>query len=79
MPSPDGKIVSLPDALAKVLLKYISRDEKTKKNKLRRVFETTDSKGRKNNYGIVCPSCNSGNLHPSEGCQKCELCGFSKC
>jgi ribonucleoside-diphosphate reductase alpha chain len=27
----------------------------------------------------ICPDCGSATLRFTEGCQKCELCGFSKC
>ncbi|HZJ34474.1 MAG TPA: hypothetical protein VFD55_00450, partial [Candidatus Angelobacter sp.] len=27
----------------------------------------------------ICPDCGSASLRYIEGCQKCELCGFSKC
>lgn len=27
----------------------------------------------------ICPECGSASLRSIEGCQKCELCGFSKC
>jgi ribonucleoside-diphosphate reductase alpha chain len=27
----------------------------------------------------ICPSCHQASFYRSEGCQKCLLCGFSKC
>jgi ribonucleoside-diphosphate reductase alpha chain len=72
MPTGDGKIVSMPDALAKALKKYAAARSlsKTKTSKK----DTVES-----NYGVKCPACGIGTLAFQEGCKKCHSCGFSAC
>ena len=75
---PNGKIHSLPDALAKALIYWLENnsdsDLVTKKSSLKSTSERFDS-----NYGIPCPSCSSGKLAFEEGCKKCHSCGYSAC
>lgn len=73
MPTRDGKIISMPDALAKALRKYLDYRE----GNISDVFikkEKTES-----NYGLKCPACPVGKLSFQEGCRKCHSCGFSAC
>ena len=82
MPSPDGKIVSLPDALAKVLKKYLPvlyPSSDTQAEKLVEVCDSLVTRPNLRNTGLVCPTCNSTAFHVSEGCKKCEACGYSAC
>jgi ribonucleotide reductase alpha subunit len=89
MPSQHGKIVSLPDALSKVLKEYEAITSGTiKKNEEepKRVFVAMDAAGdvatfeekrEITNYGIKCPICRA-HLHFMEGCKRCT-CGYSAC
>jgi len=73
MPTGDGKIVSMPDALAKALSKYLDHRES-------RITNVSIKKEKiESNYGLKCPACNIGRLSFQEGCQKCHSCGFSAC
>jgi ribonucleoside-diphosphate reductase alpha chain len=72
MPSAEGKIVSMPDALAKALRKYL-------KHKKNLVINSPNGKDRtESEYGVACPSCGL-KLSFQEGCKKCNSCGFSAC
>ena len=76
MPTEYGKIVSMPDALAKCLKKYLKHKENNTialsnaSNKQKDVVESA--------YGVTCPSC-SNKLAFQEGCMKCSSCGWSAC
>ncbi|MBN1968474.1 MAG: vitamin B12-dependent ribonucleotide reductase [Candidatus Delongbacteria bacterium] len=63
------KILSTPDAVAKILKRYI-KDENS--------LDIEQIVEEKHNDGPVCPKCN-GTLHMQEGCLTCHTCGFSKC
>lgn len=90
-PSPiwteEGTILSLPDAISKVLEKHLNRSQMTmgfekdaKKaeslNGSKRDIKTTTIA----DMGVApaCPEC-GGMLEMGEGCLKCNSCGFSKC
>ena len=75
-PGPNGKINSLPDALAKALIYWKETYKKTDKTGN---FDTKLSDHFDSNYGVICPSCNTGILAFQEGCKKCMSCGFSAC
>ena len=75
------RVRSLADAVAKVIeqhqatkitLKPIT--EETEQIPTVPLFETKPAK-----ITDICPECGSASLRFIEGCQKCELCGFSKC
>jgi ribonucleoside-diphosphate reductase alpha chain len=68
MPSEHGKITSLPDALSKVLNKFLAKETKTAAEPIAR------------SYGLVCPAegC-SGKLYMTEGCKRCTSCEYSAC
>jgi ribonucleoside-diphosphate reductase alpha chain len=59
-----GLVMSIPDAIAKVLNKHFG------KNKGKNSF--------KDLYMEYCPDC-GGKLEHDSGCLVCRLCGFSKC
>lgn len=64
----DGMVLSIPDAISKVLEKrYMSSD----KNKIRVKVE-------KSLMGETCPECGKI-ISFEEGCMTCHFCGFSKC
>ncbi|MCL5794743.1 MAG: TSCPD domain-containing protein, partial [Patescibacteria group bacterium] len=87
-PSPiwteNGTILSLPDAISKVLEKHLNRSQMTMD------FNTQSKKPAshnvdKSNFTIAdmgdapaCPECGSI-LQMGEGCLVCPTCGFSKC
>lgn len=81
MPSEHGKIVSMPDAVAKALRKYVHFKSKTSQTTTTNNDEPKPSiEGpTKPDYGLKCPSCSTGRLVLQEGCQKCYSCGFSAC
>ena len=71
---PDGRIASVPDAIAKSLKKYRARKGGEMSG------SSSASKDRfESAYGTPCPSCETGRLEFSEGCQKCRGCGYSAC
>lgn len=76
------RVRSLADAIAKV----IELHQATKitpepiadnpiQNETMPLWETAKA----NTPTDICPECGSASLRFIEGCQKCELCGFSKC
>ncbi|MGB4420289.1 MAG: adenosylcobalamin-dependent ribonucleoside-diphosphate reductase [Candidatus Saccharimonadales bacterium] len=84
-----NRVRSLADAVAKTIEKHqaskietpIDNTEESNTEKITEaqatmpLFETTTKKG----MADMCPECGSASLRFVEGCQKCELCGFSKC
>lgn len=85
----DGKICSLPDALAEGIKKYLTAKKKYGiKNLLLGEFEEEKNQDVKiekkkdkfglNEFELKCPDCNS-KLIEEEGCIKCYSCGYSKC
>lgn len=87
LPSAHGKIVSMPDALAKALQKYALRQREGSLGSKDVSWETSHTPNTKpsnkdtteSNYGIKCPACTVGTLSFQEGCQKCHSCGYSAC
>ena len=74
-PGPNGMITSIPDALCKALKIYAS-----KKNLKEINISLKDTRDKfESQYGTPCPSCNTGKLIFTEGCKKCESCGYSAC
>jgi ribonucleoside-diphosphate reductase alpha chain len=72
MPGPHGKITSLPDALAKGLKMYSSRNEIAPKKTSKRKDELDTA------YAAKCPQCSSKMIF-TEGCKKCSSCSYSAC
>ncbi|MBI4092955.1 MAG: vitamin B12-dependent ribonucleotide reductase [Candidatus Kerfeldbacteria bacterium] len=86
-----GQILSLPDAIAKILQKHLGRkqpqlDLKPKGDSVTAVAEVTPAavttakrmSVANVGYAPACPDCGSM-LEIAEGCMKCHNCGFSKC
>jgi len=75
------RVRSLADAVAKAI----------EQHQASKIVKPTDSDSNKNEtiplweseapskITDICPECGSASLRYIEGCQKCELCGFSKC
>ncbi len=86
-PSPiwteEGTILSIPDAIAKVLEKHLNKSQVPLDFNSKSKFITKEPSKKNNSIadmGIApaCPEC--GNiLELGEGCLKCPGCGFSKC
>lgn len=83
-----NRVRSLADAVAKTIEKHqadkiIDKEEGeesleeviTEKQVTIPLFESSNHKEATD----MCPDCGSASLRFIEGCQKCELCGFSKC
>lgn len=75
------RVRSLADAVAKVMeqhqatkIAHIVIDASEQKETVS-IFDTEKTK----HITDMCPECGSASLRFIEGCQKCELCGFSKC
>lgn len=84
MPSGDGKIISMPDALAKAIRKYMKATQNVSVKNNDAPAPSGSAASRKQDaiqsqYGVRCPQCNVGRLEFSEGCQKCRSCGYSAC
>jgi ribonucleoside-diphosphate reductase alpha chain len=80
---PEGLVLSCPDAIAKALKKHTSETGELQVDKLiqevptLKEFINNDKKPKGDVVG-VCPDC-SGPLIHTEGCSKCQSCGYSKC
>jgi len=59
------QVLSVPDALAKVLDRFYSEPRQTVKEE--------------NVEGKICPKCGDNTLKIMEGCESCVSCGYSKC
>lgn len=64
----DGLILSIPDAISRVLEKRYMRDEKEKRK----------IKHENSLLGETCPECGQ-TISFEEGCMTCHFCGFTKC
>jgi len=85
-----GTILSLPDAIAKILEEHINGGEgldfdgevvmATVEDELKIVNEVKSSTRDVADYGYMpeCPEC-GGQIVMSEGCIECKSCGFSRC
>lgn len=74
------RVRSLADAVAKV----IEQHQATKVAQEPIHIEQSENATlwiapKSNSAADMCPECGSASLRFIEGCQKCELCGFSKC
>jgi ribonucleoside-diphosphate reductase alpha chain len=82
-PSPmwnNGEIVtSCADSIAKALEVFLELDKETLKNIKKINKKASKQPKRKSNSAMrICPDCGSTVEH-SEGCLKCNSCGWSKC
>jgi ribonucleoside-diphosphate reductase alpha chain len=75
LPTGEGRIVSLPDGLAKALNSYNEIKLKVLDQKEKEV-NTVDNSTL---YKMKCPSCESGNIVFSEGCRHCDTCEYELC
>lgn len=81
------RVRSLGDAVAKAIdmhhtSKISTPDEivyDNEENKEKTTPLWTELPSTKSVATDICPECGSASLRFIEGCQKCELCGFSKC
>ena len=64
----DGMVLSIPDAISKVLKNKYLDNNGSKKSK----------KQRNSLMGQTCPECGE-TISFEEGCMTCHFCGFSKC
>lgn len=85
-----GTILSLPDAIAKILEEHINGGEgvdfegevvmATVEDEVRILNDTLSKDREVADYGYMpeCPEC-GGQIVMSEGCIECKSCGFSRC
>jgi len=80
-----NRISSLPDAVAKVLIKELelSTNIENSELKLLEFDDTSEKKEDKPTSSLknasVCPTCGNMTLIETEGCVKCLGCGYSRC
>jgi ribonucleoside-diphosphate reductase alpha chain len=65
--SKDGLVLSIPDAISRVLEKRYLKDQKP-----------TTRKYANSLLGETCPECGQ-TVSFEEGCMTCHFCGFTKC
>ena len=75
------RVRSLADAVAKAIEQHQATKVAIEPIEIPVQIETAslfepDESGKSTD---ICPECGSASLRYIEGCQKCELCGFSKC
>jgi len=77
VPSRNGQVRSIPDALAKSLSRVL--DERLERAEVVNLLEEvpTTASNHVEAYGLRCPKCND-KLRMQEGCMSCD-CGYSKC
>ncbi len=91
VPSRDGRIMSLPDGLAKAIQKYLLAKKEfglkrllTGECELEPLFANRKKNGSRadkdatKHFRIKCPEC-AAVLNFAEGCVTCPSCGFSQC
>ncbi len=77
-----NRVRSLADAVAKAIEQH-----QATKDAIQQPTEESDAPETASLFEVekpyvhtdICPECGSASLRFIEGCQKCELCGFSKC
>ena len=81
----NSKIRSLPDAIAKVLVKHFSLPTTNGNGHVKKVSEieqpglaATQQELVSANFDI-CPDCGVASFAYEEGCKKCYSCGYSEC
>jgi len=74
------RVRSLADAVAKVIEQHqATRVVIEKVDEVQNETAPLWIAPKTNSAADMCPECGSASLRFIEGCQKCELCGFSKC
>jgi len=77
----DSKIRSLPDAVAKVLIRHFATQavqEAVGEQTQTVVPVVAEPAERKSNFDI-CPKCGDASFAYEEGCKKCYSCAYSEC
>ena len=82
----DGRVMSLPDALAHALGKYLQAKDAHGIRALLLGEAQLEERSRNDNgqsrahsgYKLKCPDCGAA-LVFEEACAKCHACGFSQC
>ena len=82
-----NRVRSLADAVAKTIEKHQASKLEKEEDLDEPIAEEAESQATislfeaepKKGMADMCPECGSASLRFVEGCQKCELCGFSKC
>ena len=64
------QVLSTPDAIGKVLKKYLKESSPKQEEK--------NNQDKESDNGTPCPKCNT-KLNYTEGCLSCHSCGYSKC
>nr|MDO8135360.1 adenosylcobalamin-dependent ribonucleoside-diphosphate reductase [Candidatus Njordarchaeum guaymaensis] len=75
--TPDGTILSCPDAIGKAIAKHIGKEPPNSTGSLS-MTEPFAKVGGVKGYAGVCPDCGEV-LEYIEGCVLCRSCGYSKC
>jgi len=79
------RVRSLADAIAKVIELHQASKVKREAEDDEEATETAetiplfDNQANVSKSTDICPECGAASLRFIEGCQKCELCGYSKC
>ncbi len=79
------RVRSLADAVAKVIEQHqgskmaIDQDNDEEEVEENQPLPFLKNQDHSHTITDICPECGSASLRFIEGCQKCELCGFSKC
>jgi len=77
-----SRVRSLADAVAKVIAEHqATKTTNQPEVEVEQVESVSLFDAKKSDVIMtdICPDCGSASLRFIEGCQKCELCGFSKC
>ena len=82
----DNKIRSLPDAVAKVLVRHFALSMANGNGNVKKVAEIKqpslmpmEAKVPVANSFDICPDCGVASFAYEEGCKKCYSCGYSEC
>jgi len=76
------RVRSLPDGIAKILQNYLSEKKILKSDPKDPHWENNNHNNNNSNHqnpGNLCPQCGNATLIYDEGCEKCSVCGYSKC
>jgi ribonucleoside-diphosphate reductase alpha chain len=81
----DSKIRSLPDAVAKVLIKHFAFTITNGNAPVKKIADShqegllpVQALAKESNYDL-CPKCGVASFAYEEGCKKCYSCGYSEC
>jgi len=81
----DSKIRSLPDAIAKVLIRHfaltLTNGSVAKMKKVEEVHQPTllTAQAPSPSSFDICPDCGTASFAYEEGCKKCYSCGYGEC